>query len=169
MRDPRDVLFSLIHFAHAKEVPRTEAFWKKFWLKHYKTYIQFARSVNSEKNRFYLIRYEDLVRFPCQAKKHFVKWLGLEENEELISKEYTLAFPDEYQDPKVKRYKEINTQSVRKWNGVNNQKTLNLIESWKKYPEVAYLMKEFGYVEGGIEEGKLEFKGIISFSPENKT
>ena len=166
VRDPRDVLLSLVNFTHAKEVPRTDDFWRKFWLKFYKTYIEFATDLNSEKKRFYLIRYEDLVRYPCQAKKHFVNWLGFEVNTELISAEYTLAFPDEHQDPKVKRYREINQTSVTKWKSVKNQKTLKLIESWKNFPEVGNLMKKFGYVEDGIEEKKLDIKGIVSFYPE---
>jgi hypothetical protein len=69
IRDPRDQLLSLLNFERHPELPRNNTFWKK-WFKQYNSFIQFAEK--QETGDCFLVRYEDLVRYPEEVKKSFL-------------------------------------------------------------------------------------------------
>ena len=74
VRDPRDQLSSLFEFDRHPELPRNKRFWRR-WVKQYSDLLEFSRKFPEQP--ILLVRYEDLVRYPIEAKEYFLKWTGV--------------------------------------------------------------------------------------------
>lgn len=168
VRDPRDTLLSLCNWSESRNIPRTEEFWLNHWTRVYQNYLDFAAQNKFLSPRCYLIRYEDLVRWPCAAKRDFLVWAGIPLVEDILPS-YKIIEEDLGLEPKAKSCSSINDSSVGKWKSVSEPNLKSLINSWKRFPETISLMKKLGYNENGCIEVEESFSGLRFFKPQNVT
>ena len=165
IRDPRDQLRSLIAFDRHPELPRS----KKFWMKWYKQYSSFFKTAQkSPENKFFLIRYEDLVRYPKEAKIDFIKWIGLNVKSEIITPSYKIAHADDRQDTKVIKKNKIEDKSIGNYKNIQNSSDVKLIESFSNFNDVSSLMADFGYNPFSLEDKSLRVLNNIHFFTPNE-
>lgn len=164
VRDPRDELASLLETEKHREVFRDQRFWKQ-WAKTYERYLEFA-TFQGRPSLCYLIRYEDLVRWPIAAKIHFLEWLGIVPDTETITHHYGIIHEDDTQDWKLGDRRKITTDSVGRWKTLPWQNQRALFEQWKRVDRVASLMEGFGYGEKGCTGWAQSKSGLTVFQPE---
>jgi len=162
VRDPRDQLVSLFEFGRHPELPRTKRFWKK-WAKQYGGFVRFAEK--NKEARCFLVRYEDLVRFPAETKKAFLEWLGIEMKSDLITSSYRVAYENDRQDPKVLKTNTIGADSIGRYRDVSDPEQLDVIEGFGNHKKAEALMQQFGYIEEGLAEVKFaETENLFVFT-----
>lgn len=164
VRDPRDELASLLETDKHPEIFRDQRFWKQ-WAKTYESYLEFA-SCQSQPGLCYLIRYEDLVRWPVAAKIHFLKWLGITPDSETITPDYGIIYEDDTQDWKVRDRQRISTDSIGRWKRTPWQRQCLVFTGWKRMEKVASMMEVFGYNEKRCSRWCQNMNGITVFRPE---
>jgi len=164
VRDPRDELTSLLETDIHPEIHRDKWFWQQ-WARTYNAFLGFAASLSDPKT-FYLIRYEDLVRWPVNAKIHFLTWLGLDVDPGTITAGYDVAHKDDIQDWKVKAQRTVTSHSIGRWKGVNSPRARTLFKHWQHVSEAAALMQCLGYSEDGVIDRLLKFSGLTIFQPQ---
>jgi len=142
VRDPRDVLLSLRNFDGHSGYPRIWQQHLNLWAHKYENYFQFAENTNI---KCYLVRYEDMVRYPVQVKQDFLHWVGVERKFLDIKNTYNVAFANDIQDPEViNNNGEIHTKSISKF------KRLSLSEKEEFTKHHHILMNKLGYTKDGI-------------------
>ena len=165
IRDPRDSLVSFVKYQENREVPRNSTYWN-YWRKQHEELLRFAQ--HDEHGRcIYMIRYEDLVRYPEKAKIDFLRWLGLDVEEDQIDRSYYVHNPGESWHDSVYEHKEVGEHALQKWQQVRDLPAwaTRLLPAWKEDPEVSDLMKRFGYDEDGFSSPGLEANSYKLFSP----
>ena len=155
VRDPRDQLCSLIEFDGHPELPRGIKFWRH-WAKQYDGYLKFAQQHRLA--RCFLIRYEDMVRFPVQAKSEFLEWLGLSIDTYPITTKLTVRHQNDDQDPQIKIAKEITSKTMGRHRNPKNSDHSPLINAYLRFPAAVKLMARFGY--GATHLSTMEDLGI---------
>ncbi len=164
VRDPRDIILSLMENHRHLEYPRSEKFWSK-WLQAYKGFTDYCERVNPQHS--FMLRYEDLVRYPREVKAAFLNFLGLEGVVE--SSDLQIAFEDDDQDYKLKDKNRIDSSSIEKYRQLQlDNSTGRLLDSLQYYPEVVEFMKKFGYEIDGLNEEIYLFKGVNIFQMTKK-
>lgn len=164
IRDPRDELVSLIETTKHREIHRDKRFWPQ-WYENYNGYLNFAMLQADKPLKCYLIRYEDLVRWPIQAKVSFLSWLGLDVNPNKITAEYRILHENDIQDGKVEERTTITTHSVGRWKALNDPKIHTLLRHWQGISHIQILMQSLGYIEHGFVDRPLNFAGLTVFQP----
>ncbi len=160
VRDPRDVLLSLRNFDGHSGHSRIWQQHLTSWVNKYENYFQFSKNTNM---KCYLVRYEDMVRYPVQVKQDFLHWVGVDRKFLDIQNTYNVAFTNDIQDPGVINNKgEIHTKSISKF------KRLPLSEKEELTKHHHILMNKLGYTKDGITSPmKQNFPNIHFFlSPE---
>lgn len=161
VRDPRDIVLSLMENYRHLEYPRSEKFWSK-WLQAYQGFSDYGERGNPR--YCFMLRYEDLVRYPRGAKAAFLRFLGLESA--VLSSDLQIAFEDDDQDYKLKNKNTIDSSSIEKYRQLTlDNGTGRLLDSLQRYPEVLEYMKKCGYEIDGLKENIYPFKGITVFRP----
>lgn len=166
VRDPRDELVSLLETNKHREIFRDERFWRQ-WAHTYKTFLEFAESL-ADPRVCYLIRYEDLVRWPVPAKVGFLTWLGLNVDLTTITPDYSVVHADDIQDWKVQERRSVRAESVGRWKEVSVPEIQSLLCRWQNMAEVASIMEAFGYTDEGTILRTLKFVGLTVFQPNSR-
>lgn len=142
VRDPRDQLCSLFEFDRHPELPRDRRFWEK-WYEQYQGLISFAKKHKDAK--IFLIRYEDLISNPVEAKRVFLNWAGLNNSKRKVANKYNVVHKDDIQDQKVLKHKKVHAGSFGNWNKVTDAKQEKVLNFYKDSAQVKELMSIFGY------------------------
>ena len=142
VRDPRDQYLSLLSFKGHIGQPRNTRFWH-FWHDRYRNLLSYIEERPDLK--IALLRYEDLVRAPIDAKSFFVSWAGLKSTSELISKTYKVAYQDDIQDSKVALANTPIETSIGKHLKISDPSLSATINYYKEHKKIRDLMKLFGY------------------------
>ena len=142
VRDPRDQYLSLLAFKGHIGQPRNTRFWH-LWHNRYSKLINFIQE--NPHFKIALLRYEDLVRFPIDAKSFFVTWAGLDATLEPISDTYKVAYQDDIQDNKVVLANKPLESSIGKYLKISDPCISATINYYKKHEKIRNLMKQFGY------------------------
>jgi uncharacterized protein (DUF433 family) len=161
IRDPRDELVSLLETRKHREIRRDEKFWKQ-WARTYAGYLNFAKKTGDD-SRCYLLRYEDLVRWPVAAKEDFLNWLELDLSAETITPEYRILNQNDIQDWKVEERKTISAKSVGRWKMEDDPERKELLAGWQNVSAATKLMQAMGYGDNGVEGLSCEFEGMSTF------
>ena len=162
IRDPRDILLSLLDSGLHLEIPRGPRFWD-VWYAAYEGFLRFCSECRPR--RVYLLRYEDLARYPVEVKSHFFAWLGLGLPE--VTAKYRIAHQDDDQDFKVSTRQEIVTLSVEQHQRQDiAPQTIELLESLAEYPRVIALMERLGYELDGVRDHVETFPDLQIFAPD---
>jgi len=164
VRDPRDQLTSLFETELHPEIYRNKQFWRQ-WANMYGSYLKFAAYL-SMSSHWYLLRYEDLARWPVQAKLDFLSWLDLDIDKKVITVEYDIIHKEDNQDWKVQEQHKVNMNSVGRWKRVDNPEMKALFQYWQWNEEANTLMNRFGYTAEGLKDCPLEFTGLTVFQPQ---
>ena len=156
IRDPRDCIASLIRYRENREVPRSPAFWP-YWGKQHAELIEFARH-HPQRDCLHLVRYEDLVRFPTEAKAAFLHWLGFDVSAAQLDRHYEVQHPDESWHDSVFERREVGTHALQKWRRVQDPPpwAAELFSAWQEDPEVASTMSALGYHAEGFGKPDLD-------------
>jgi len=155
VRDPRDCIASFIHYHENREVPRTPAFWP-YWAEQHANLARFART-----SRFshcvHIVRYEDLVRFPEQAKASYLQWLGFDIDAGDLDRHYEVQNPGESWHDSVFERREVGGHALQKWRSVKSPPAwaASLLPAWQDDPGATAMMQLFGYDAGGVTEPQL--------------
>lgn len=144
VRDPRDQYLSLLSFKGHTGQSRNTQFWHQ-WYHKYSNLLKYIQEKSDFK--IALLRYEDLVRTPIDAKSFFVAWSGLKLKPELISSTYKVAYQDDIQDNKVVLANKPFESSIGKHLEVSDSSISTTINYYKKHEKIRILMKLFGYSE----------------------
>ncbi len=165
VRDPRDCLVSFIKYQENREVPRDERFWA-YWSKQHAEMLRFARESEFGK-RMFLLRYEDLVRFPEEAKAAFLNWLGFGADAADLDRKYRNEHPGEGWHDSVHDYREVGTHALQKWKQVGElpEWAERALPRWKEDEEASEMMRLFGYTEDGFCDLAIEDGSIAAFRP----
>lgn len=161
VRDPRDELVSLLETSKHREIRRDVRFWRQ-WERAYTGYLSFAEKLG-DASRCYLLRYEDLVRWPVAAKEDFLSWLGLDRSAEAITPEYRILNQNDIQDWKVEKRKTISAKSVGRWKMEDDPERKELLAGWQNVSAAANLMQVMGYGDNGVEGLSGELEGMTIF------
>jgi len=169
IRDPRDSLVSFTKYQENREVPRGGGYWS-YWRKQHEELLDFAETDEHGKC-IYMIRYEELVRHPEQAKIDFLKWLDLDVDEAQIDRSYEVHNPGESWHDSVYEHKEVGSHALQKWKQMENLPNWaeRLLPAWKEDAKVAALMKRFGYNEDGFSDPELSEEKFGFFFPDEPT
>ena len=146
-----------------REIPRDNTFWQ-IWAQNYSNYFQFAASHPWGEKRCYLIRYEDLARWPEKAKADFFCWLGLDTKDVEITPHYHIIHEDDTQDWKVEEKSSVSAESIGKWKDNIEADKYSMFLRWHDDEQVRSLMHSLGYVEGGVVNHSVELAGLRVFS-----
>ncbi|MEM9480764.1 MAG: sulfotransferase [Verrucomicrobiota bacterium] len=158
IRDPRDCIASLVKYQENREVPRDERFWP-YWLEVHSGFLDFVEK-SELADCLWMLRYEDLVRYPVEAKTKYLEWVGLEIDSEEVSNEYTNQNPNESWDDSVHHRREVTDYALQKWNNETDYPdwAKKLLSSWKDGGETEEMMSLFGYNEEGFA-ARADFDG----------
>ena len=165
VRDPRDCLVSFTKYQENREVPRDQGYWP-YWSRQHARLLHFG-----EESEFgdclYLVRYEDLVRFPEASKADFLKWLGFEVSAEDLDRRYRNENPEEGWHDSVHDYREVNDHALQKWRQAGKLPgwARENLAGWKRHPQTSELMKAFGYDEEGFTEPQFVAEKCRFFRP----
>jgi hypothetical protein len=163
VRDPRDSLASLFETNIHREIPRTARYWR-VWTAAYQGYLETAAALGIR--LAYLVRYEDLVQFPVEVKRHFLATLGISSSGILPLPTYDLAFIDDNQDFKVAQSNTIHHESVGRHRRVEPDSDLGaLLRTLSNSPDTLRVMARFGYKISGHEYLFLPLDGVVGFDP----
>lgn len=162
VRDPRDSLVSFAGYGENREVPRDAAFWN-YWARQHRALLAFAERSAHGRNVF-VLRYEDLVRFPEHAKAAFLTWLGMVTAPDEVTREYTNQNPGEGWDDSVHRRRMVSDYAIQKWTRTEVPEAMRrLTGGWRDYPEAREMMHQFGYDASGYCQPRLENAGFVFF------
>ena len=170
VRDPRDSLVSFANYQENREVPRDIRFWH-YWTKQHRNLLEFAERSPYAKNLF-VIRYEELVRFPEHAKVTFLNWLGIETAPTDVTREYVNQNPGEGWDDSVHERRTVSDYAIQKWTKMDqlSPKMAKVLESWQHHSDVREMMRLFGYDEAGFTQPALQNEGFVFLrQPESST
>lgn len=190
VRDPRDQMVSLMEFSGHGYIPRDESFWDE-WVSRYANFLALAMR-NFMYGRFYLLRYEDLVRYPQEARAEYLAWLGLPPDAEDQSGSYSTANtqfaemlresgirPDSEEafrlgeqaklreDFKFHARPEIHTESIGRWKTIEDNQQREIIEAYKNNEQARKLMRLLGYSDE-VQPITAKIPGCQVFAPEDK-
>ena len=138
IRDPRAVTSSKL----AQKDHYPFLFLARFWRKSVTQSILWSKIYNEFKDRYYVVRYEDLIRFPEKTLKDICKFLGLEFSDKML--DYNL--PDKNADyaeganssySSMLNKKGFLTEGIDRWTKELTDDQKSLIE-WLTYPEIQY-------------------------------
>lgn len=165
VRDPRDVIASITKYTENREVPRDERYWP-YWRDMHLKLAKFARESEFAEGLF-LVRYEDLVRFPVESKTAFLEWLGMDVAEGDVDNVYTNQNPGEGWDDSVHKRREVTDYSLQKWRQMEDPPdwARSLMGAWRKDAGAEEAMRLFGYDEGGFTVTALEGIKAAFFEP----
>ena len=163
VRDPRDSFVSFARYQENREVPRDASFWG-YWARQHSKLLEFAERSSHGKNLF-ILRYEDLVRFPEHAKAAFLTWLGIVTSPGLVSREYVNQNPGEGWDDSVHQQRTVSDYAIQKWTKVGDlpPSMESVLGKWREDPEAKEMMRIFGYDESGFKRPELEGEGFVFF------
>lgn len=164
VRDPRDQLVSLFEFERHPEIKRNQKFWKQ-WLNQYINFINFAKS--NPNNKFFLLRYEDMVAYPKKAKFDFLNWLNIHVVEEELELTYNVMSND-IQDDKVADKTAVLKDSIGRYKLVEDPFKKTIIYGYKKDKAVINLMKSLSYLPDLSNLAKNYFDNVTLFLPTYK-
>ena len=152
VRDPRDCLVSFLKYHENREVPRSDAFWK-YWAEMHRDFLSAAREPDWC-DCVFVLRYEDLVRFPVEAKAAFLQWIGLEADAANLDDSYTIAHEGEGWHDSVHDHRKVGGFALEKWRqaDVGDAALQARLGKWVDDPEVAELMRLFGYANDPLGE-----------------
>lgn len=150
VRDPRAQLCSLFEFEAHPETSRGKRFWKQ-WYNQYQQFLEQAAKYQNIK--FFLLRYEDMVREPERAKTIFLEWLGVETS--VVNNRYEIASSQDIQDPKVFKKRTVSTDSLARWKEIQDPKQKEVLMAYENMEPVRELMTSFGYLP---ELGKIQLE-----------
>ena len=169
IRDPRDSLVSFTKYQENREVPRSSSYWR-YWQKQHDELLRIAETEKHGKC-IYMIRYEDLVCHPEQAKIDFLKWLGLSVDEAQIDRSYEVHNPGESWHDSVYEHKEVGDHALQKWQQMETLPAWaeRLLPAWQDDSRVSELMKRFGYHENGFSAPELSSANFNLFCPDDQT
>ena len=156
VRDPRDCIASLIHYGENREVPRSPAFWA-YWGKQHAKLIDLACH-HPLRDQLHLVRYEDLVRFPTEAKAAFLRWLDFDVTPHQLDRSYEVQHPGEGWHDSVFEQREVSAGALQKWQSVSDPPgwAAELIPAWQDDPGIAATMASLGYTAEGFGAPDLE-------------
>ncbi len=141
VRDPRAQLCSLFEFERHPETSRSKKFWKQ-WYHQYQTFLN---QTEKYKNiRFFLLRYEDLVTHPEEAKIAFLNWLELDT--EQVDNRYEIANQKDIQDPKVFKKRTVSQESLSRWKEIEKPSEKEILMAYENMAPVKALMTSLGYL-----------------------
>lgn len=165
VRDPRDCLVSLASYEENREVPRDGRFWG-YWAGQHRALLEFARG-SEFGERLFLLRYEDLVRFPEQAKACYLGWLGFDVEASGLDRRYRNEHPGEGWRDSVHDYKEIGAFALQKWASASGLPDWcsSRLQDWQGDGEVAEMMRAFGYDLKGFRDPQLGPGPFALFRP----
>lgn len=189
VRDPRDQLLSLLDYPGHRYIPRDRGFWGE-WVSRYGAFLALSLRYFMY-GRFYLLRYEDLVRFPQQARRDVASWLNLPFGESeapltyaTANTDYAAALRERNLDPdsleawqlakeigldedyKFHARPEIHDEAIARWKQVTDPETKALIESWRESIDALRLMTLLGYGED-LQPITPGIPGCHVFAPES--
>lgn len=164
IRDPRDELMSLFEIDRHSEIPLNEKFWP-LWVKRYEGFLNFAKK---SAQPCFMLRYEDLVRYPEKAKIAFLKWLGFDTNYAKTSGFYNVAHYKDGQDPKVSLTNSIIDKQVGKYKKVRLPERIKVINAFRETPRAYYFMEKMGYFNKEIDISEWEAIHNLTFFIPNK-
>jgi len=164
IRDPRDIITSLLRYPESREVPRTVRFWDH-WYRQHRDFLAFAEQ-SGHGNRIYALRYEDLVEYPTAAKYDALVWLGLSPESDAITKSYTNANPYEGRPDSVDEHQEVSRFGLQKWRNDPVQESQRaVVYGWKNHFEAHRLMRTLGYTDTGYASPPLKAENFRFFTP----
>lgn len=163
VRDPRDSLVSFANYQENREVPRDSRYWR-YWARQHRDLIDFAGRSPHGKNIF-VIRYEELVRYPEHAKAAFLTWLGIPTMPESINREYVNQNPGEGWDDSVHRRRDVSDYAIQKWTKMGQLPAplTSVFGFWQENPEAREMMRLFGYHQTGFTQPALSGEGFTLF------
>jgi hypothetical protein len=100
----------------------------------------------------FLLRYEDLVQYPVEAKTAFLNWCGKDTSAAPVDNTYRVAHANDNQDEKVSAQASASTGSVGSHTTITDPKRKRTIETYRNIPAVRRLMKTFGYIDDDTVE-----------------
>ena len=155
VRDPRDCIASFIHYRENREVPRGPAFWP-YWAGQHANLVRFARA-SRYGHCVHIVRYEDLVRFPEQAKATYLQWLGFDVSAGDLDRHYEVQNPGESWHDSVCEPREVGGHALQKWRTVESppEWAARLLPAWQDDPEATAMMQLFGYGADGLTDTQL--------------
>lgn len=155
VRDPRDCLVSCTNYQENREVPRSANFWR-YWSKQHSDLLDFAKHARHG-NCVHIVRYEDLVRFPEQAKAGFLQWLGFDVSAADVDRRYEIHNPGESWHDSVFEYREVGDHALQKWQRAGDLPPWanQILPAWQDDAEVSSTMAAFGYGETGFVDEPL--------------
>ena len=165
LRDPRDCLVSFAKYEENREVPRDRRYWG-YWEKQHRELLRFARE-DEYGDCLFLVRYEDLVRHPEEAKAAFLKWIGIDASAAGLDRKYRNEHPGEGWHDSVHDYSEVGDHAYQKWKNAGD------LPPWCKErlgemagnPGVVELMAQFGYLADGVAEPDIDTGEVTLFRP----
>ncbi len=168
VRDPRDIIASICKYKENREVPRDDRYWP-YWAEKHAELVEFAKS-HGHADELFLVRYEDLVRFPAASKLAFLEWLGIEIHGALVNNIYTNQNPGESWDDSVHQRREVTDYSLQKWRQLKDppEWARKLMGRWRQVPAAEEMMRLFGYDEGGFTEAAFDGGHATLYRPEEK-
>jgi hypothetical protein len=156
VRDPRDCIASFVKYQENREVPRSPEFWR-YWADQHSKLLRFAKE-NQYGHCLHLIRYEDLVRFPEQAKAAFLQGIGFNITADDLDRHYEIQHPGESWHDSVFDRRVVGDHALQKWKSAEELPAwaANLLPAWQDDPQVAATMNALGYNEDGFAEPLLD-------------
>ncbi|MEZ5327197.1 MAG: sulfotransferase [Verrucomicrobiales bacterium] len=167
VRDPRDSLVSFANYQENREVPRDSSYWS-YWARQHRGLIDFAKRSPLGKNLF-VIRYEELVRYPEHAKAAFLTWLGIPTAPESINREYVNQNPGEGWDDSVHKRRDVSDYAIQKWTKMGQlpDTLTSVLGSWQENSEAREMMRLFGYHETGFTRPALSGEEFVFYRPDD--
>ena len=152
IRDPRDSLVSLASYKENREVPRDQRYWNS-WDKQHRDLLDYLEN-GAFNDCLFVLRYEDLVRFPEQAKATFLNWLGIEASGADLDRTYRNEHPDEGWHDSVHDHREVGTHALQKWRKEKNVPVWCRVrlQQLDNHEDVRKTMAVCGYTDDGFSE-----------------
>lgn len=165
LRDPRDCLVSFAKYEENREVPRGDRYWN-YWRDQHRELMRFARE-DEHGDCLFLVRYEDLVRHPEEAKAAFLRWIGVDVDATDLDRRYRNDHPDEGWHDSVHDYREVGTHAFQKWKQAEDLPPWcqQRLQEWGEHAGVHELMASLGYVEDGVREPDIDAGRAKLFQP----
>ena len=163
VRDPRDCLVSFQKYHENREVPRSERFWR-YWASMHRDFLSTVREA-PVCSCVFVVRYEDLVRHPAEAKAAFLSWIGIEVDASTLDDTYTIAHEGEGWHDSVHDHRTVGGFALEKWRQADaSDATLQrLLGAWRENPEAAELMALFGYAGDDLCEHSMKDEPFAVF------
>ena len=165
LRDPRDCLVSFAKYEENREVPRSKRYWS-YWRQQHEELLRFARE-HPYGDCLFLLRYEDLVRYPEEAKAAFLNWIGIDAAPEALDRRYRNDHPDEGWHDSVHDFREVGMHAFQKW---RSEKPLpewcqQRLRECGDHTSVSDLMHQLGYGADDVHEPDIDTGKAILFRP----